>query len=208
MVRWPEKQFALRQETQFPESEQTALTVTDPGSGEIAVRLRVPGWLRSAPVVTLNGKVLDASAAPGSYLTIARSWRQGDRIEMPLKMHLDVAAMPDDPHQQAFLYGPLVLAGDLGAEGLTDAHISGPNLRVGWADVEQHGSPLGPTNRTPPIPSIEIPRFRAVSSDLTSWIVPAGQPHTFRTSGQKKDVTLLPLYKLFDRRYAVYWQVT
>jgi uncharacterized protein len=116
--------------------------------------------------------------------------------------------MPDDPGMQAFLYGPLVLAGDLGADGLTDAHISGPNLRVGAADVEQHGSPLGPVNRTPPIPPIEIPTFRAEEPNVESWIVPTDAPHVLRTSGQKRDVTLAPLNRLFDRRYAVYWQVT
>jgi uncharacterized protein len=207
-LEWPEKQLKLRQETRFPESEDTALTVIESGPGEIAIRVRVPGWLRSAPVVTLNGKVLDASAAPGSYLTLTRSWRPHDRIEMALPMRLSVEAMPDDPGMQAFLYGPLVLAGDLGADGLTETHISGPNLRVGAADVEQHGSPLGPVNRTPPIPPIEIPTFRSKGPNVESWIAPTDAPHVFRTSGQKKDVTLVPLNRLFDRRYAVYWQVT
>jgi uncharacterized protein len=207
-LEWPERRFKLRQETRFPEAEETALTVIESGPGEIAIRLRVPGWLRSAPVVTLNGKVLDASAAPGSYLTLTRSWRPHDRIEMALPMRLSVEAMPDDPGMQAFLYGPLVLAGDLGADGLTEAHISGPNLRVGAADVEQHGSPLGPVNRTPPIPPIEIPTFRSVEPNVESWIVPTDAPHVLRTSGQKRDVTLAPLNRLFDRRYAVYWQVT
>jgi DUF1680 family protein len=207
-LEWPERQFKLRQETRFPESETTALTVLESGPGEIAIRVRVPGWLRSAPVVMLNGKVLDASAAPGSYLTLTRSWRPRDRIEMALPMHLSVEAMPDDPTSQAFLYGPLVLAGDLGADGLTESHISGPNLRVGAANVEQHGSPLGPVNRTPPIPPVEIPAFHARSADPGSWIVPADAPQVFRTSGQAKDVTLVPLNRLFERRYAVYWQVT
>jgi uncharacterized protein len=207
-LEWPEKQLKLRQETRFPESEDTALTMIESGPGEIAIRVRVPGWLRSAPVVTLNGKVLDASAAPGSYLTLTRSWRPHDRIEMALPMRLSVEAMPDDPGMQAFLYGPLVLAGDLGADGLTEAHISGPNLRVGAADVEQYGSPLGPVNRTPPIPPIEIPTFRSKGPNVESWIAPTDAPHVFRTSGQKKDVTLVPLNRLFDRRYAVYWQVT
>jgi uncharacterized protein len=207
-LEWPEKQLKLRQETRFPESEDTALTMIESGPGEIAIRVRVPGWLRSAPVVTLNGKVLDASAAPGSYLTLTRSWRPHDRIEMALPMRLSVEAMPDDPGMQAFLYGPLVLAGDLGADGLTETHISGPNLRVGAADVEQHGSPLGPVNRTPPIPPIEIPTFRSKGPNVESWIAPTDAPHVFRTSGQKKDVTLVPLNRLFDRRYAVYWQVT
>ena len=94
------------------------------------------------------------------------------------------------------------------AEGLTEAHIIGPNLRVGAPNTEQFGSPLGPANTTPPVPEIEIPTFRASGEDPSSWIKPAGGPLTFRTTGQKNNVTLVPLNSLFDRRYSVYWQVS
>jgi uncharacterized protein len=204
---WQEERFRLRQDTKYPESEHTALTVVDAGRRPMAIRLRIPGWIRSAPVVKLNGKQLDASAEPGSYLTLTRTWKAGDRVEMNLPMHLHVEAMPDEPGTQAFLYGPLVLAGDLGNDGLTEAHIVGPNLRVGAAGIEQHGSPLGPVNRTPPVPEIEIPTFRSPGPDPNSWIKPADQPGSFRTVGQKKDVTLVPLNRLFDRRYSVYWHI-
>jgi hypothetical protein len=206
-LEWPEESFTLRQETRYPDAEQTALTIVKSGPRPLTIRLRIPGWLQSAPGVTLNGKKLDASATPGSYLTITRAWKAGDRIEMDLPMHLHVEAMPDEPGTQAFLYGPLVLAGDLGNDGLTQAHIVGPNLRVGAAGVEQHGSPLAPVNQTPPIPEIEIPTFRAAAGSLDSWIKAADQPRTFRTVGQKQDVTLVPLNRLFDRRYSVYWQL-
>ena len=205
---WPEESFMLRQETKYPEAEQTALTIVKTGRRPLTIRLRIPQWLRSSPRVMLNGRQLDASAAPGSYLTFTRAWKDGDRLEMDLPMHLHVESMPDEPGTQAFLYGPLVLAGDLGNDGLTEAHIVGPNLRVGAAGVEQHGSPLGPVNRTPPIPDVEIPTFRAAAANPESWIKAADQPRTFRTVGQKKDVTLVPLNRLFDRRYSVYWRVS
>jgi hypothetical protein len=35
----------------------------------------------------------------------------------------------------------------------------------------------------------------------------ADKPLTFRTSGQRKNVTLVPLNSLYDKRYAVYWEV-
>ena len=193
----------------IPNREHTALTVVDSGA---SARSRFGCGSRVAPTAhprsKLNGNALDASAAPGSYLTITRAWKAGDRVEMELPMHLHVEAMPDEPGTQAFLYGPLVLAGDLGNDGLTEAHIVGPNLRVGAAGVEQHGSPLGPVNQTPPIPDIEIPTFRAAGG--RSRLVDQGgrQPRTFRTVGQKKDVTLVPLNRLFDRRYSVYWRVS
>ena len=205
---WPEKGLQLRQETSYPDSQSTALTVTAARPGEIAIRLRIPGWLQTAPPVKLNGRVLEASAAPGSYLSLRRTWKAGDRIEMALPMHLHVQSMPDDPAMQAFLYGPLVLAGDLGAGGLTEAHIIGPNLRVGAPNTEQFGSPLGPANTLAPVPAIEIPTFHASRADPGSWIKPAGSPIEFRTTGQKRDVTLVPLNRLFDRRYSVYWHVS
>ncbi len=204
---WAEQGFRLRQETGYPGSQNTTLTVIAARPDKLAMRLRIPGWLRSAPTITLNGKALDASAAPGSYFTLNRAWKAGDRVEMELPMHLSVEAMPDDSRLQAFLYGPLVLAGDLGSEGLTESHIIGPNLRVGAPNVEQNGSPLAVVNRTPPVPDLEIPTFRAASADPSSWIKPTDKPQVFRTTGQKKDVTLLPLNSLFDRRYAVCWEV-
>jgi hypothetical protein len=108
-------------------------------------------------------------------------------------MRLHIEAMPDDPKVQAILYGPLVLAGDLGAEGLTEQLITGP---------------MGP--RVQGL-AIEVPTFRAGPSghpaEPASWIKPGDKPLTFRTTGQKKDVTLVPLNSIFDKRYSVYWEV-
>jgi len=206
---WADKGFKLRQETGYPTGQTTLLTVVTARPGPpMSMRLRVPGWLQRAPVVKVNGKPLDASAAPGSYLTLTRVWRTGDKIEMELPMHLHMEAMPDDPTLQAFLFGPLVLAGDLGNEGLTEAHLSGPNYRVGYPGIEQNGSPLAPQNQVPPIGSVEIPTFKAAGPDPGSWIKPTDRPYVFRTAGQVKDVTLVPLNSLYDKRYAVYWQVS
>jgi DUF1680 family protein len=203
---WAEKDFKLRQETKYPEAPSTTLTVTA-ARGEMPLRLRIPGWLRTAPTVRFNGKALDSSASPGSYLTLKRIWKAGDRIDLELPMHLHTQVMPDDPGVQAFLYGPLVLAGDLGNEGLTEAHIIGPNLRVGAPNTEQYGSPLGPPSTAGPAPNIDIPSFRPAGAQLESWIKPGDKALTFRTTGQKKDVTLVPLNSIMDRRYSVYWQV-
>jgi uncharacterized protein len=204
---WQEKGFRLRQDTAYPESPETALTVTAARPSAMTIRLRIPGWLQSAPSVRLNGKTLDASATPGSYLALHREWKTGDKIEMQLPMHLHVETMPDDSTVQAILYGPLVLAGDLRNAGLTEAHITGPNLRVGYPGVEQNGSPLAATNAVPPIGPVEIPAFHA-SGAIDSWVKPSGKPLSFRTTGQKQNVTLIPLNSLFDRRYSVFWQVT
>lgn len=185
---WHEKALKLRQETKVPDDQTTSLTITADKPVPAAIRLRIPSWTSEARV-KLNGRALEATAEPGGYLTLDRAWKTGDRIDLEIPMHLSVEAMPDDPKLQAFLYGPLVLAGDLGAQGLNESMISGLQ------------SPA--INRLP----LEIPAFHASGADPAS-IKPADKPHTFRTTGQQRDATLAPLNKLFDHRYAVYWEVS
>ena len=186
---WSEKGLRLRQETRFPEEQGTSLVVAAAKPVQMALRLRIPSWLEAGPTVKVNGKPIEASASPGSYLTLARTWKTGDRVEMALPMRLSIEAMPDEPQTQAVLYGPLVLAGDLGGDGLTDQATIGQ---------------MGPrVNRS----AIEIPAIHAPAADPASWLKPAGRPLTFRTTGQPKDLDLAPLNSIFDKRYIVYWQV-
>ncbi len=188
-LNWAEKGFRLRQTTNFPEEQGTALAVNVDRPVQMEIRLRIPHWADSGVSVKVNGKALEASATPGSYLAIGRVWNNGDRIEMAMPMQLRIEAMPDDPSLQAVLYGPLVLAGDLGAQGLTEKVIFGSNApRPGQ-------SPLA------------IPSFRAAGSDPATWIKPGDKPLSFHTTGQERDVSLVPLNSLFDRRYSVYWHV-
>lgn len=187
---WKEKGLTLRQETSFPDKPSTTLTLKIERAAELALRLRIPYWTRAHATVRVNGNAIEATGSPGSYLTLTRTWKSGDRVELELPMGLHVERMPDDSSKQALLYGPLVLAGDLGSEGLTEDAITGP---------------LGPeydprTSKTP--------TFRAAGSDPSSWIKRTGEELTFRTTGQERDVTFTPFPRVFGKRYSIYWQVT
>jgi DUF1680 family protein len=204
---WAEKGLKIRQESGFPRQQSTTLTVTSATPQAMALRLRVPAWAEGS-TVKVNGKVLDAAAEPGSYLAIHRTWKTGDRVEMTLPMRLSVEAMPDDAGMQAFLYGPLVLSGDLGSEGLTDELTYGTNAPAMFRP--RANMPAGALARAPrpTAPAIEVPTFEAAGADPAKWIKPGDTPLTFHTVGQKKDVTLVPINSLFDKRYSVYWRVS
>jgi DUF1680 family protein len=188
-LNWTEKGFHLTQETKFPEDGITTLRIRTEKPVQMLVRLRIPEWA-AGTAVKINGKAVEATAGPGSYLTLNRSWKTGDRIEMTMPMKLRVEKMPDNRQQQAFLYGPVVLAGDLGASGLNGSLIVGPNA---------------PRMRDMPI---EVPIFRSSGADPTSWIKPTDTPLSFRTTGQATNVSLVPLNSIFGKRYSVYWQVS
>ncbi len=124
---WAEKGLKLRQETRFPEEPKTTLVVTAAKPVEAAIRLRIPAWIAPGGYVEVNGTRLREFSSPSSFLTVRRTWRSGDRIELALPMSLRLERLPDAPDVAAFLYGPIVLAGRLGgAEALTKDKVYGP----------------------------------------------------------------------------------
>jgi DUF1680 family protein len=187
---WPEKGLRLRQETAFPEEESTRLTFTADAPVRLSLRLRIPWWAKRGGRVRVNGEPLPAFATPSSYLVLDRVWKTGDRVELELPMQLTTQPMPDDPTLQAAMYGPLVLAGRLGKQGLTS------EMTYGGYECELSGKP------------VSVPEIAGELKNPASWIEPvAGHPLAFRTRGRAAKMDLVPLYRLFDERYAVYWKL-
>ncbi len=207
-VEWVEKGVRVDQRTAFPAEAGTTLLIHAARPTRFALRVRVPGWTDGGGA-KLNGHALEGFAAPGGYYVLDRVWKEGDRLEVSLPMRLHMWPMPDDPTSQAVMYGPLVLVGKLGTDGITDANRRAEPTKPG--QVPENGyQPAAP------------PTFQARSDDPATWIekvnLAAGpdggvgpgtaQPLTFRTSGQALDVTLVPFSSLIDERYGVYWKVT
>jgi DUF1680 family protein len=194
-VTWPEKGIRLVQDTRFPEEPTTKLIVRCEKPVRMTLRVRVPYWTTSGGTIALNGRRLEGFATPSSYVVLDRTWHDGDRVEARLPMHLHAQAMPDDDSIQAFMYGPLVLVGRLGVEGLTPQTLR----------AEPTKPRTVPEYKADPVPA---PTFSASADDLSTWIHPSGDGAlTFRTVGQARDVTLVPFYQVMDERYAVYWRV-
>ncbi|MFE3413508.1 beta-L-arabinofuranosidase domain-containing protein [Streptomyces mirabilis] len=111
-VNWRDRKITWRQTTSFPDQSSTVLTVTA-GRSAHQLLVRIPSWAADARA-TLNGRALPDRPEPGSWLTLDREWRAGDRVEVSLPMRTVVEPTPDDPDVQAVLHGPVVLAGAYG----------------------------------------------------------------------------------------------
>src|SRR5450759_2335052 len=184
-----ERAIGLRQDTRFPDEPRTSFTITKAPASAWTLRLRIPSWT-SAAAVKVNGRLLEATPGPGSYLSIARAWKKGDRVDMELPMSLAAEPFPDEPGVQAFLYGPVVLAGDLGAQGLTNELI-----------IDQQGPAV---DKIP----MSVPELHASGKKLEDWIKrDVSAPLTFLAAGSEGRVTLKPLNQLWGR-YATYWTVS
>lgn len=196
-VRWPEKGLTIRQDTRFPDEEGTALILKASAPVAAGINIRIPAWAVDGGSVSLNGKELSAFSSPGSYLKIDRTWADGDRLDVKLPMRLHTEALPGDPTQQAVLCGPLVLAGRLGQDGLTEQMQY--DVNHGETQLAPNGAPRGTMKAD--IKSLTDVRTAA-------WVEPVpNQPLTYRTVGTPSPTTLIPLHRIFGERYGVYWKI-
>lgn len=190
---WKEKGMKVRQEIRFPASETTVLTLSMAEPVRTTFRLRYPSWSKDVQV-RVNGKRVKVRQQPGSYIAIEREWKDGDRIEATYPMHLTLEAAPDNPHRAALLYGPVVLAGALGTEGMLPPAPDSDPLKYNDSYTYDYHIPEG------------LP---------TGLIWDAGHPENcvqrisedglrFRTAD---GVTVLPLYDVHRQRYVVYWDI-
>ena len=191
---WKEEGFGLEQTTNFPVEQGTTLKVRSSKPAARTIHVRIPSWTTQQAQVKINGKPLEAVADPGSYLAIHRVWQAGDTISVSLPMELRQEALPGDDSTNAALYGPLVLAADLGA-GPAD----GPDRII-------HSGDTVPKNLAAPaaLPKLATP----ADTPASEWIEKASTSELhFRVSGEGKSYSLMPMYQIADQRYSVYWQL-
>jgi DUF1680 family protein len=135
----------------------------------------------------VNGKPVGQMSNAGSYLTIDRTWRKGDRIELTFPMDLHIDCLPDAPDTCAILYGPVVLAGKLGRTDIA------PDIEYGR---------YGPYDSKPvAVPTLDL-------SLGSAGIISSGNGESRVFTAKSTDnnkVELVPFYRLYGERYAIYW---
>ena len=110
-LRWTQNgaHVALRQRTSYPFESHVEMEVTTSRACDFAVSLRIPAWAEGA-AISLNGKRVEHQARPGTFETIRREWKSGDRIELELPLAKRLEAIDArHPELVALLCGPLVL---------------------------------------------------------------------------------------------------
>jgi DUF1680 family protein len=188
---WPDKGLVVRQDTKFPNQDTTRLTLQCQQPVQLALKLRWPDWAETPPVIQINGKKQVINGQPDSYVTLEREWHDGDVVKVRLPMSLHTELLPGTTNMVAVLYGPIVLAGVLGTNGMpADPYAKDQTKFVKW-------------------PTAPVPVFVADNDSLLKHIRATREPLTFRTKklGHPEDVTLVPFYRTQHERYTVYWRV-
>ncbi len=187
-VRWAARGLQLEVETSFPEGESATLKLMLNVPQAFTLSLRRPSWAVEGFSVEVNGTTVKPLPPAGSYVGLNRRWKTGDVVSMTLPKQLRLDVLPDNARRAAIMWGPLVLAGDLGPEPERTAR-------------EEDAAPIArPT----------APMLVAANRPIAEWVKPvAGSWGTFRSAGvgRDRDVDFVPFYRLHRRAYAAYWDI-
>jgi DUF1680 family protein len=193
-LNWKARKLSIKQESKFPQESAIEFTVNTAPLEEMEIKFRYPIWATNGCIVKINGKPLKVQQMPGSYISIKRKWKMGDKILIDFPMGLYLAATNDNPNKAAVMYGPLVLAGDVGNDGFkSPAPFSNPQLYNDYYTYN-YNVPSGITTSL------------TIDNAISNLIVPViGEPNTFKVL--KENITLRPLFDIHRSRYVVYWDL-
>ena len=196
-LEWAAEGVQVEQQTDYPREDTVRLRLSMNAPKSFGLSLRVPGWVAGNVEARVNGEPVPATdtkptgTKPASWLTLERTWKDGDLIEVRLPMALHTMSLPDDAETMAVLYGPVVLAGvvderaGLGAivepvhEAIAAYPLSLPPLYIA-------GDPNAPE----------------------AWLKPVeGKRLTFTAPGQPRIKILAPFSDIVNERYALYYAV-
>ena len=190
-LNWQARGVRISQLTRFPDEPGTRLVVHTATPIRLRLKIRQPAWCRSVRI-TVNGHVRAARRQSDGYLEINRLWRNGDSVDVELPMHLHMEDLPGSSGVAAIMYGPIVLAGRGGTDGLTPG-----------TDIIVNERTIGDVLTMP----AELPQLDLSARNLHQHLQPKpGDPLSFEVQSRQQRFELIPYYRIAHERYHLYWR--
>jgi uncharacterized protein len=169
-LNWADKGLTIIQNTRFPRSDRSRLTIG--GAGPLVINLRVPAWAVRGFTVAINGVAQHVGATPGKYLTLHRTWARGDTIDVWMPFSLRIERAIDRPDTQSIFWGPVLLPilGDPGNGTYRELTL----YRSLKLDGDYSRAAILPAGTTPD----GDPLFTAAGLTLRPWYVGDAQPQS------------------------------
>lgn len=101
------QKLSVTEETGYPFSETITFTFNTPIPVSMPFSFRIPGWC-VAPSVTVNQRPYDGSLTPGTFVTLNRTFLDGDKIVLHLPMNVNLVTW--ETQGVAVERGPLLFA--------------------------------------------------------------------------------------------------
>ena len=103
----------LRQTTDYPRGGRVELRVAPSSPASFCLKLRIPRWSAATRVAVNGTPIAGADIRPGTYLTLSRTWRDGDTVAIDLDLAVHCWSGQNARAGLTSLYrGPILLAFD------------------------------------------------------------------------------------------------
>jgi DUF1680 family protein len=100
----------LTQQTSYPQHATTQIAIATERAVAFPLYLRIPAWAGPKTWVAVNGRRVLTSPTAGQFARVARTWKNGDRVEVEFDMPTMLEAVdPQHPDLMAVVHGPLAL---------------------------------------------------------------------------------------------------
>ncbi|HRI80050.1 MAG TPA: glycoside hydrolase family 127 protein, partial [Cyclobacteriaceae bacterium] len=175
-LQWKEKGVKIRQESAFPETDKINFIIEADSRTPFSLKIRQPKWAAGDVMIKVNEQIVKPVRDNAGYWTISRTWGKVDRVEISTPMKVYTESMPDNKNRIALLYGPVVMAGQLGTE------MPDPVYGTTVLMTEDHNV-----------------------NDWTKKISDQPLVLQTNQVARPVDVNLIPFYKTYNQYYNVYW---
>jgi DUF1680 family protein len=179
--------LALAQETDYPfgNDGKVTITVAPQRPARLNLRLRIPGWSGSS-TVKVNGADVPGVRA-GSYLSLDRDWKGGDRIELHLDMSPRAWPGQRESAGKVSLYrGPVLLAYDPRFDKAATADVRAIDWQAGVKLLEPRTPEPRPmllveckTRGGGAVTLCDFASAGAAGNDYVSWLAAEAEPVPF-----------------------------
>jgi len=180
-LNWKDKDVKVIQKTFYPDEQSSKFTIETGKPVKFTLKVRYPYWAEKGMEIYINDKKYNIKEKPESFVGITRKWKTGDEVDVKIPFSLRLETMPDDQNRVAIMYGPLVMAGDLGK--IQDKNANDP---------------------------MYVPVLCTDDRNPADWLIPVeGKINTFKMLkvGRPRDIIIRPFYEIMYRRYTVYFDI-
>ena len=176
-LNWKEKNTTVTLLSNIPQDDVISIAIEPKKPSSFPVYIRKPEWAATT-TLKINGQPQKTEVANTGYVVVNRKWKSGDIIQLTFPSILHAVTMPDNISRQAFFYGPVLLAGNLGPQE--------PD----------------PMKGIPVFVNTDVSAGSWLKQDA-----PAAMSFHTENVGLQNNIKFQPFYSIADDHYSVYWDV-
>jgi hypothetical protein len=199
--------------TEYPFDETVTLHVSSNGAVRFPLTLRVPAWC-SRPQLLVNGTPAAGITRRRGWITIDRTWRSGDKLQLKLPMTLQVKTWEHNRRAVSVCRGPLAYSLKIGETWKRYGDEPWPGYEVFPTTPWNYGLALdaqnpagsitvarkeGPIDDQPFTPDAAPITLKAKAKRIPQWtqcangLVSELQPSPIKCVEPEEEVTLVPM---------------